>query len=71
MDIAKRIIKTLLTNTPLTVGEARFGKTPLMYILAMAMARWHADVEKLRGNEVAPAVRVASEMDFFRGEVGG
>ncbi|CAK0874169.1 unnamed protein product [Prorocentrum cordatum] len=69
LDIAKRIIKTLLTNTLLTIGEAKFGKTPLMYILAMAIARWHADMEKARGNEVA-AVRVSAEMDFFRGEVG-
>ncbi|CAK0810862.1 unnamed protein product [Prorocentrum cordatum] len=69
LDIAKRIIKTLLTNTLLTIGEAKFGKTPLMYILAMAIARWHADMEKARGNEVVAAVRVSAEMDFFRGEV--
>lgn len=70
LDIAKRIIKTLLTNTLLAVGEARFGKTPLMYILAMAMARWHADMQKAQGNDVVAAVRVSAEMDFFRGEVG-
>ena len=69
-DIINDIIPTLLTNTLLLVGEAGFGKTPLMTVLAFAMARWHAHKEALAGRHVEPAVRTSSEMDFFRGEVG-
>ncbi|CAK0863989.1 unnamed protein product, partial [Prorocentrum cordatum] len=70
LDIAKRIIRTPLTNALLTFGKARFGKTPLTNILAMAIGRWHADVEKMRGNEVVAAARASADMDFLRGEVG-
>ena len=54
-------------NTLLCIGEARFGKTPLMTILAMAAARFHADAA---GKSDLAAVRTSPEIDFFRGEVG-
>eukprot|EP00959_Pyramimonas_sp_CCMP1952_P442904 9271901-Pyramimonas_sp.AAC.1 len=41
-----------------------------MYILAMAVARWHADMEKAQGTNVVAAARASAEMDFSRGEVG-
>ncbi|CAK0834395.1 unnamed protein product, partial [Prorocentrum cordatum] len=70
MPVVDRIIRTLPGNAALLIGEAKFGKTPLMYIMAMALARCRADcVGEQRGRAVAaPAVRVASEMDFCRGE---
>ena len=69
--MANRILKTLAGNTLLTIGEAGFGKTPFMYILAMATARHNADVaNERRPGRATAAVRVSAEMDFFRGEVG-
>ncbi|CAK0894550.1 unnamed protein product, partial [Prorocentrum cordatum] len=40
--VVDKIISTLLGNTVLLIGEAKFGKTPLVYIMAMALARYHA-----------------------------
>ncbi|CAK0851918.1 unnamed protein product, partial [Prorocentrum cordatum] len=48
--VIDRIPRALLGNTVVFIGEAKFGKTPLMHILAMAMARYHADcVNEKRG----------------------
>ncbi|CAK0890447.1 unnamed protein product [Prorocentrum cordatum] len=69
--MTNRILKTLMGNTLLTIGEAGFGKTPFMYICAMATARHNADVANERHpGRAKAAVRVSAEMDFFRGEVG-
>ncbi|CAK0850219.1 unnamed protein product [Prorocentrum cordatum] len=69
--MANRILQALAGTTLLTIGGAGFGKTPFMYILAMATARRNADVaNERRPGRATAAVRVSAEMDFFRGEVG-
>ncbi|CAK0843767.1 unnamed protein product [Prorocentrum cordatum] len=68
--MANRILQTLAGNALLTIGEAGFGKTPFMYILAVATARHNADVaNERRPGRATAAVRVSAEMDFFRGGV--
>jgi hypothetical protein len=69
-ELVYKILQLLLTTTLLCIGEAKFGKTPLMTIMAFALARLHALVEEQAGRKVTPAVRISSEMDFFRGEAG-
>ena len=65
--IMKLIIPLLLTTTVLLVGEAGFAKTPLNMIVAFMLARYHSAI----GNfTVQAAVRMAAEIDFFRGEAG-
>ncbi|CAK0821640.1 unnamed protein product [Prorocentrum cordatum] len=69
--MTNKILQTLSGNTLLTIGEAGFGNTPDMYILAMAMARYHADAANdRRPGRAQAAVRVSAEIKFFRGEVG-
>eukprot|EP00959_Pyramimonas_sp_CCMP1952_P335650 7028207-Pyramimonas_sp.AAC.1 len=43
-----RILKTLMGNALLAIGEAGFGRTPFMCVLAVATARRHADVANER-----------------------
>ena len=38
-----------------------------MIIVAFAMARWHAEMADMIGEA---AIRISSDMDFFRGEAG-
>jgi hypothetical protein len=52
LDIVKRMAPLLTTTTALSIGEAGFGKNPLMTILGFAMARWHADIQSRQGRDV-------------------
>lgn len=61
--IVKQILPRLLTTTLLCIGEAKFGKTPLMTTLAFAMARWHAQREQDSGRVVEPAVRTMMSVE--------
>lgn len=65
-----RLIPLLITTTLLCIGEPKYGKTPLMTILAFAIARYHAAIQSKAGAVVQATVRIATEIDFFRGEVG-
>ena len=67
MPMVKEFIPLLLTATLLCLGEAGYGKTPFMMIIAFAMARWRAEMADMIG-EVA--IRISSGMFFFRGEAG-
>ena len=46
------------------VGPACAGKTPLMKILASAIAHYHTELEE----DAQAGVMIPREMDFFRGE---
>jgi hypothetical protein len=65
-----RLIPLLITTTLLCIGEPKYGKTQLMTILAFAIARYHAAIQLKAGAVVQATVRIATEIDFFRGEVG-
>ena len=65
--ILTEVFAKLLTSTLRLVGEVGCAKTPLNMIIAFMMARYHS---KLGDDAIRPAVRTATEMFFFRGEVG-
>ena len=69
-DIFLALLPMLISNTLLCVGEAGYGKTLLMTILAFAVARYQVSLEALIGNIVTAAIRTSPEIDFFRGEPG-
>ncbi len=57
----------MLGNTQLLIGEAGFGKSPVLMIIAHGLARYHANKN---GSVVEPGARVTPDLDFLRGEAG-
>jgi hypothetical protein len=64
--IMRVVLPLLLTTSVLFVGKAGVAKTPLGMIVCFMMARFHGATME----DVVAAVRIASEIDFFRGEEG-
>ena len=74
VEVFDLVIPLLLSKSVMFLGQAGFGKTPVMNILAMAMSRYHIRHSDLAVHEgsanILPCFRSAPNLDFFRGERG-
>ena len=65
--VLQELLPLMRRKSLILIGEARFGKTPLAIILGFALARFWA---MEAGASEAAQVRIAPDMDFFRGDPG-
>ena len=61
------LLPTLRVHSIVFLGENNVGKTPLAIILAFMLARYWITKDEV---EVDPEVRMAPDLDFFRGDPG-
>ena len=66
-DCLHVVLKLMRTKALALIGESGVGKSPVAWILALAMSRWH---QRMAGKEVHPIFRTAKNLDTLRGIQG-
>ena len=61
------LLPSLRRKSMVMVGENKIGKTPVMELLSFALAYYWVEKDAV---DDAPEVRLAADLDFFRGDPG-